>query len=550
MQQVIQIQGFTLPVEKQCDPNEIKDALRLRYGIEGIAINSLQIKKKSIDARKKSNIVHHLQLDISLSDARLAERLLQENPKTVSISAKKKSQDPLGEFSQEDLLTLQQAYRSNENHRPVIIGTGPAGIFAGLTLARAGLRPILIERGQAVEQRLRKVNILRAKGEFDPESNYCFGEGGAGTFSDGKLTCGRNHPLVRHLFDVWVRYGAPKDIQVDAHPHIGTDNLLLIAKNMRESMESLGAEFRFETKLESCRSDQGLWTLELSSKETLLTKHVILAVGHSARDTYTMLEKLGVAMQQKPFAMGARIEHPQAVIDNIQYGSCTVLPAAEYKLAAQQGDRGIWTFCMCPGGHLMPTGAQPGHLAINGMSYHARNSQFANAAVVVNVRREDYDKGQPLDGMRYQAKFERKAFAAGGSNYYAPAQRLVDFIEGKPTTVAMKSTYKPGIKPARMDKILPPFIVESLKEAMKAYNNKMRGYLHPDALIVGLESKTSAPVVLPRTKGLESQSHPGLYPCGEGAGFAGGIVSASLDGAKVGKALVQQILESLRTSAN
>jgi uncharacterized FAD-dependent dehydrogenase len=273
----------------------------------------------------------------------------------------------------------------------------------------------------------------------------------------------------------------------------------------------------------------------------LQTDHLIVAVGHSARDTYEMLLENGVAIAPKPFAMGARFEHPQETINKIQYGQCDLLPAAEYKLAAHKGDRGIWTFCMCPGGHLLPTNAQANHLAINGMSYYARNSSFANAAVVVNVMRQDFFKGHPLDGMHFQAAVERLAFEEGGGNYHAPAQRLIDFMSGQKSRGTLKSSYEPGIQSSRLDKILPTFIVDALRQAVGEYNQKMRGFLHPEAMVVGVETKTSSPIVMTRDKSLQSVSHPGFFPTGEGAGFAGGIVSAALDGVRVGRAVMEDM---------
>jgi uncharacterized FAD-dependent dehydrogenase len=255
-----------------------------------------------------------------------------------------------------------------------------------------------------------------------------------------------------------------------------------------------------------------------------------------------MLYGRGLAIAPKPFAVGARFEHPQEVIDKIQFGSCSYLPPAEYKLVSHTQDRGIWTFCMCPGGHLLPTSAQPEHLAINGMSYHARSSGFANAAVVVNVLREDFYKGHPLDGMRFQEAIEKEAFRAGGGGYHSPAQRLQDFMVGRASKGELRSTYKPGVTGARLDKLLPPFIAEALRQAVVEYNKKMRGFVSPDALVVGVETKTSSPIVMLRDKGLQSVSHPGLFPCGEGAGFAGGIVSASLDGVRIGRAVLEEAL--------
>ena len=349
--------------------------------------------------------------------------------------------------------------------------------------------------------------------------------------------------MIRYLFEKWVEFGSPSNILFDAHPHIGTDYLLIIAKRMRAHLEKLGAEFLFSTRFENFeKSDHAEFKINLSQGVSIHTDHLVLAVGHSARDTYKMLLGNELAIEPKPFAVGARFEHPQEVINKIQYGATCGLPSAEYKLAAKASGRGIWTFCMCPGGHLMPTNAQHEHLAINGMSYHARNSGFANAAVVVNVNREDFYRGHPLDGMRFQEKIERAAFEAGGGNYHTPAQRLTDFLKGRESSGELKSTYKPGVNPARLDKVLPEFIVESLRGALSDYNKKMHGYISEQAIVAGVESKTSSPIVMTRDKQFESVSHPGFYPCGEGAGFAGGIVSASLDGLKVGRAVLQNAI--------
>lgn len=498
-------------------------------------LRRLQIRKKSLDARRKARIVYHYQVDVDLDD----EDLVYSRKSSVADRAPEEaSADPLAGIE-------PGTYKFR--HPPVIIGTGPAGTFAALALARAGQPAILIERGEAVEDRLRTVNRLRRDGQFTPESNYCFGEGGAGTFSDGKLTCGRNHPLVKFLFQQWVEFGGPSEILYDAHPHIGTDYLLRIAKNQRSALESIGTRFVFGRRFVDMRpgdAQNARYIVELDDGTKIPTDHLVLAIGHSARDTYEMLHDRGLAIAPKPFAMGARFEHPQDVIDKIQFGDNCNLPPAEYKLVAHANDRGIWTFCMCPGGHLLPTSAQPEHLAINGMSYHARNSGFANAAVVVNVLREDFYRGHPLDGMRFQAAIERQAFKEGGGGYFTPAQRMQDFMVGRETKGEMRSTYKPGVTSARLDKILPTFISDALRVAIVEYNKKMRGYISPDALVVGVETKTSSPIVMLRDKGLMSVSHPGLFPTGEGAGFAGGIVSAALDGVRVGRAVLEEAVSS------
>ncbi len=533
----LRIKDVEVPVTAAPADEQVRAAVAALLEISPDELVGLSIRKKSLDARRKARIVYHYQVDVDVADEAL---VLQHKGSLVDAVASQGPTDPLA-----DLPVGNFRFR----HKPVIIGSGPAGIFAALTLARAGQPCVIVERGEPVEQRLKTVGKLRRDGTFTAESNYCFGEGGAGTFSDGKLTCGRNHPLVQFLFEQWVEFGAPSSILYEAHPHIGTDFLLRIAKNMRLALESQGCQFLFGRRFTDMQTGAGgdgaaRYEVTLDDGTKLATDHLILAIGHSARDTYQMLLDRGLMIQPKPFAMGARFEHPQEVIDKIQFGSCQNLPPAEYKLAAHTADRGIWTFCMCPGGHLLPTGAQPGQLAINGMSYHARNSGYANAAVVVNVLREDFYRGHPLDGMRFQEEVERKAFAAGGSNYMAPAQRMADFMAGRQSKGEMKSTYEPGVSPARLDKVLPQFIVDALRRAVVDYDKKMRGFIGPSALVVGVESKTSSPIVMVRDKELQSVSHRGLFPTGEGAGFAGGIVSASLDGVRVAKAVLADALVS------
>lgn len=525
----VRIKQLTIPVSEGSrlgEKDAIRQALAKELAVSKDDILGHRIVKKSLDARKKSRIVHHYHLHVDL----LREDLLLKHRSDLEEAPEKKSASIF------DGVSREKKFR----HLPVIIGSGPAGSFAALTLADLGISSRVVERGEAVEKRNRTVNKLRRTGAFNPESHYCYGEGGAGTFSDGKLTCGRNHPLIRHVFNTFVRYGAPEDILYESHPHMGTDYLLKIAMNMRKDLIERGSQFHFSERMTGFRSGgkHARYIVEFASGLEIPTDHLILAIGHSARDTYRKLFDLGLAMNPKPFAIGARIEHPQDAINQIQYGSCQLLGAAEYKLRSQQSGRGIWTFCMCPGGHLLPTNATEGHLAINGMSYHGRNSGFANAAVVVNIKREDFDQGHPLDGMRFQENLEKAAFKAGGGGYHSPAQKLTDFLKGRRTRGEMPSTYKPGLNAARMDKLLPDFVVESIRGALQDYNQRMRGFISDKALVVGLESKTSAPIVMPRDENLQSTTHPGLFPCGEGAGHAGGIISAALDGVKVGRALL------------
>jgi uncharacterized FAD-dependent dehydrogenase len=530
----IRVSQVTVPASQSSD-DEVRCALAQKLGIDLDQIVGLRVLKKSLDARRKGRLVFHYQVNADVLDE---AKVLSLNHACAELAPTDRVADPLSEIDWN---------RRTLRTRPVIVGSGPAGIFAALVLVKAGQRPLIVERGEPVENRLRTVNKLRRNGEFSGESNYCYGEGGAGTFSDGKLTCGRNHPLIRFLFEQWVEFGAPGDILYEAHPHIGTDFLMQVAKNMRTYLEENGATFLFGRRLvDMQRSTSARIQLGLDDGTKLDTDNAVLAIGHSARETYEMLLERGLKIEPKPFAVGARFEHPQHLINAIQYGGTSCHIPAEYKLVAQAGERGIWTFCMCPGGHLLPTGAQPGHLAINGMSYHARNSGFANAAIVVNVRREDFYKGHPLDGVTFQQELEKKAYAAGGGKYFAPAQRLADFIAGRESRGELKSTYKPGVNAARLDRILPDFIVTHLKTALSSYNERMRGFVSDDAIVAGIESKTSAPIVMVRDALLQSVSHPGLLPTGEGAGFAGGIVSAALDGVKVGRAIISELAADSR----
>ena len=530
---------FAVPAREAVSNPDFKELVRQKLRLKDGDIQNVSVKKKSLDARKKSKIVYHFQLRLDVENE---QSLLKEFPHLEQLKESVVGSPMEG----------VQTEGWKPRHKPLIIGSGPAGIFTALSLQEIGISSHIVERGEPVGKRLKTVNALRSKGIFDPESNSCFGEGGAGTFSDGKLTCGRNHPLIRYIFNKFSEFGGPENLLYDAHPHIGTDYLLKIATQMRNYLSSAGCDFSFGKIFKGFTQGHAhaRYLVELNDGTKIPTDHLILAIGHSARDTYQKLYDSGLAMAPKPFAIGARIEHPQDLINEIQFGQCHFLPAAEYKLTARAGERGIWTFCMCPGGHLMPTPAQPEHLAINGMSYHARNSGFANAAVVVNVLREDFYRSHPLDGMHFQAKLEQRAFKRGGGDYFSPAQGLRDFVAGRETKGALKSTYKPGVRSERLDTLLPEFVSNSLKVALQSYDQRMKGYLSDSALVVGLESKTSAPVTLLRGKDQQSVSHVGLFPCGEGAGFAGGIVSAALDGVRTGRAVVNDLIENKKLTVH
>ncbi|MBF0441593.1 MAG: hypothetical protein HQK54_06785 [Oligoflexales bacterium] len=428
---------------------------------------------------------------------------------------------------------------------PVIVGSGPSGLFSALIFAEAGCRSIILERGEQVEKRIMSVKRFQNEGVFSARGNFCFGEGGAGTFSDGKLTCGKNSPLIRYIFKQLVRFGAPSDILYDAHPHIGSDNLIIVVKNIRRYLEERGTRFLFEKTFTGFRKggEREHLVVEIDDGSLINTDHILLAIGHSARDTYRMLHSMGMYMTPKPFAVGVRIEHPQELINKIQYGKHMNLPPAEYKLTAKSGERGVWSFCMCPGGILLPTNSREGHLSINGMSRFKRDTPYANAAIVVNVKKNDFFGGSPLDGLCFQEEIERRVFAAGGGNYMMPAQRLTDFMDGKRSNGKIDASYLPGVKSARVDLLLPDFITRSISESIGVFNRKMNGFMCREAVVLGAETKTSSAVVINRNEDFESISNKGIYPIGEGAGYAGGIVSAALDGIKTSRGILSQLVD-------
>ncbi|MHB8973281.1 MAG: NAD(P)/FAD-dependent oxidoreductase [Pirellulaceae bacterium] len=527
----IRLTELSLRVAERIDSEVLRRRAATALGLGADEIVGLQIVRRSLDGRQKGRPVWRFQVDVELRDEAGLTRAL---PAGASRVAEESNTTPWDERTPSGV-PMQ--------HRPLVVGTGPAGIFAALVLARAGHPPLVIERGEPVEMRVGSVRRLFRDGVFSAESNYCFGEGGAGTFSDGKLSTGKRHVWIRFLLQEWVARGAPEEILYDAHPHLGSDNLVTIVRRMREDLEASGVEFRFGTRLDDLRPALAAarWEAALSDGSVVPADHVVLAIGHSARDTYAMLARRGLAMQPKAFAIGTRIEHPQALIDTIQFGRVKGLPAADYKLAARVGERGVWSFCMCPGGILLPTGAEEGRLAVNGMSVFARNSGYANSALVVNVRPEDYFRGDVLDGMRFQAELEAAAFQAGGGNYAAPAQRLADFLARCDSRELPASTYRPALVSARLDRLLPSFIRDAIVGAMESFNQKMKGFVAREALLVGVETKTSAPVSMPRDERLQSVSHAGIWPAGEGAGHAGGIVSAALDGLAVARAILAEV---------
>lgn len=437
--------------------------------------------------------------------------------------------------------------------RVVIVGTGPAGLFCAYQLARLGIASILIERGKKVRARRVSLKGLTKGGVVDSDSNYCFGEGGAGTYSDGKLyTRAHKRGDVRDIIEVLVRHGAPEQILSDARPHIGSNKLPKVVTALRESLENVGVEFRFDARVVSLETDGGkARAVVLESGERIEGDAVVMATGHSARDVYTLLQEAGVELEAKGFALGVRIEHPQPLINRIQYGAAAgheKLPAASYKLVQDVAGRGVFSFCMCPGGWIVPASTEEGALVVNGMSLSKRDSPFANSGLVVSVNPEDWEQAGhkgTMGGVSLQASIEEAAWQAGGGRLVAPAMRVSDFVHERSSTSLPKSSYVPGLAPANLAEIVDAGgvgISGRLRTALLTFNEKMRGYISEDATIVGVESRTSAPLRIPREQeSLESVSMKALYPCGEGAGYAGGIVSAAMDGIRVARAIAAKM---------
>jgi len=462
------------------------------------------------------------------------------------------------------LITYSKNFPNVHNaEQAIIVGSGPAGIWAALRLIELGVKPILIERGKDVQARRRDLAAINKDHIVNPESNYCFGEGGAGTYSDGKLyTRSKKRGDVRRILESLVAHGAKDDILVDAHPHIGTNKLPKLVSDLRESILAAGGEVLFDTKVTDLIIEsnelKGVITADGDKIEGI---GVIMATGHSARDIFELLERRKVLIEAKPFALGVRIEHQQSLIDQVQYhcdNRGPYLPASSYSLVQQVKfdgkERGVFSFCMCPGGFIVPSATSPGELVVNGMSPSRRDSKFANSGIVVAVELEDikqYHQHGTLSAMKFQADVEQKAWQMGGKTQVAPAQRLVDFVEGKVSSSLLETSYQPGLKSVDMRSVLPEHIGYRLQQAFKEFGKKMKGYYTNEAQIIGVESRTSSPVRIPRDKeNLEHLSLKRLFPCGEGAGYAGGIVSAAMDGERCAEMLVNLYSKSEKPNSN
>ena len=489
-----------------------------QLGVDKNDISAVKVLRKSIDARKK-DIIFNYKVAVYI-DEQLPEK-----------------SDYIFEY--------KDVSNAKEIH---IVGFGPAGMYAALRCIELGYKPIILERGKNVQNRRRDIKAINRDHIVDEDSNYCFGEGGAGTYSDGKLyTRSLKRGDVRRIFENLVFHGATEQILVDAHPHIGTNKLPKIIENIRENILKFGGEIHFETKVtDFVIKDNKLQAIQLHNGKEMTVNSVILATGHSARDVYELLHKKEIRIKAKSFAMGVRVEHPQEIIDQIQY-HCSgerdeLLPAAAYSLVQQVNNRGVYSFCMCPGGFIVPAATASGEVVVNGMSPSRRNNKFANSGIVVeldiNKDFKKYDHFGELRGLEFQKDLEKIAFLAGGRTQAAPAQRLVDFVDGKFSTDLNETSYQPGLKSAPMHSLLPKIIGSRLRKGFAGFGQKMHGYYTNEANIIGVESRTSSPINIPRKANLEHTDIEGLFPCGEGGGYAGGIVSAAMDGERCAEAVI------------
>ncbi len=524
---MIRVSEVKLAVEE--DLGLLKEKIAKKLSISPLQIIDFRVFKESLDARKKNEISFVYIVDVQVEDE---AKVLRRN-KNVQKSPH---------------LSYQEAKTGDKilHHRPIVIGTGPAGMFCGLLLAQRGYQPILLERGQDVDTRAKDVAEFWRHGKLSSESNVQFGEGGAGTFSDGKLTARTKDFRSQKVLEEFVSAGAPPEILYAYKPHIGTDILKSVVKNMREQIIALGGEVRFGSKVtDFCLKNGQITGIKINNTELLNSDVVVLAIGHSARDTYERLFVSGIQLKQKPFSIGVRIEHPQALINQAQYGQkaeCSRLGAADYRLTYQSKlGRAVYTFCMCPGGTVVAAASEAGTVVTNGMSEYAIDQLNANSALLVQINTADFASDHPLAGVEFQRKWEKAAFEQGGANYSAPVQRVEDFLLDRPTVRLGKvqPSYLPAVKCTELKDCLPEYVLAAMREAIVELDKKLRGFALPDAIMTGVETRSSAPLRIERNSAsMESINIKGLFPIGEGAGYAGGIISASVDGLKAAEKII------------
>jgi uncharacterized FAD-dependent dehydrogenase len=537
---MLRLTDILLPLDHP--PEALAEAICARLGIAPDQLERFAIARRGNDARKKSAIKLVYSLDVLVKDEAAVLARMAGEPHV------RPTPDTAYRF-------ITRAPDGFSGPRPVVIGAGPCGLLAALVLAQMGFRPIILERGKAVRERTKDTWGLWRKSVLDPESNVQFGEGGAGTFSDGKLYSRIKDPrhLGRKVLTEFVKAGAPPEILTEAHPHIGTFRLVTMVMSIRETIEALGGEYRFQTRVEDFDiatapdGNRKMRGLHLSNGEYLAAEQVILAVGHSARDTFYKLYDSGVHVEAKPFAIGVRIEHPQSWIDKARYGpnaGNSILGPAAYSLSHKcSNGRTVYSFCMCPGGRVVAATSEEGRVVTNGMSQYSRAEFNANSGLVVDITPERDYPGGPLAGIDFQRHWESLAYVAGGSNYQAPGQKLGDFLANKPSTElgAVIPSYQPGVHLTDLSQCLPDYAIEAIREALPVFGRQLPGYDHPDAVMTGVETRTSAPVRITRGRDCQSLNTAGLYPAGEGAGYAGGILSAAVDGIRVAEALALEL---------
>ncbi len=524
---MIRIREIPLPPEH--DVNQLYfEAARL-LKVSNSKVRSIKLVKRSVDARKKPDVKIVYTIDVAV-DGNENKILKQSGCKRASIAPVSYYKPPRTKASPEK--------------RPVVVGFGPAGMFSALILAMAGLRPLVLERGEDALTRHEKVEKFWKTGALDPKSNVQFGEGGAGTFSDGKLNTGVNNPRIGWVLEQFVAAGAREDILFDAKPHVGTDVLLTVVQNIRQRIISLGGEVRFNSQVTGIRSENGrLTALKVNGGELVDCDHAIFAIGHSARDTFEMLHDLGIPMEPKPFSMGVRIEQKQSAVDKAQYGcENPVLPPADYKLVKHLDEETVYTFCMCPGGYVVAAASEEGRVATNGMSYADRDGGNANAALLVTLNPADFPGDGPLAGMYWQREIEAAAYQAGGGGYKAPAQTVGDFLAGRASgePAGVQPTYRPGVTWCDLRDVLPGKITRAMAEALPLMDGSLKGFADPNGVLTAPETRSSSPVRILRGEDRQSPL-TGLYPCGEGAGYAGGIMSAAIDGILSAEALIAKL---------